>query len=62
MTIALVVLHYSHVQCTVDLVVDIEGDLVMKGVITNYGSNGEARFGKVCLMMNGGIGCLACRT
>jgi hypothetical protein len=34
-----------------------EGDLaVVKGVITNYGSNGEVRFGKVFLMMRKGDG------
>jgi hypothetical protein len=39
----------------------IEGALVVKGVITNYCSNGEVRFDKVCLR-NGGNGCSACST
>jgi hypothetical protein len=41
------------------LVIRIEGDLVVKSVITIYGSNGEVRFGKMCLR-NGGNGCSAC--
>jgi hypothetical protein len=43
----------------------IEGDLVVKGVITNYGSNGEVpgtfRQG-VPTSRNGGNGCSACGT
>jgi hypothetical protein len=38
---------------------NIEGDLVVKGIITDYGSSGEVpvRFGKVSLR-NGGNGCV----
>jgi hypothetical protein len=39
----------------------IEGDLEVKGIITNDGSNGEVLFGQVCLG-NSGNGCYACGT
>ena len=40
------------------LVITIEVDLVVKGVITNYVYIGDVGFGEVCLG-NGGNGCLA---
>jgi hypothetical protein len=43
------------------LVITPEGDLVVKGAITNNGSNGEVRFGEVCLR-TGGNGCSVCST
>jgi hypothetical protein len=49
----------QHPTSTTSSSSSIEGDLVVKGVITNYGSNGEV---PGVPSRNGGNGCSACGT